>query len=292
MKPGTDDPRPPFAAAIPGRVGTPPIKTQGIKTKAIPFIQKNIEWRGKGRWIEPFLGSGAVVLNVNPSRALLGDTNIHLIRFYRSIQEEALTPQSVRSFLEREGAFLRRRGEEHYYRVRERFNESQDPHDFLFLNRACFNGLMRFNRSGRFNTPFCRKPERFRTGYITRICNQVQWAAGRIRASSWEFDCADWSALLAEAAPDDFVYADPPYAGRFADYFNRWTHEDAARLDAAVKALPCPFLYSMWAGNRYRENAGLYRAFGGYRIETFSHFYHLGATESLRNGVTEALVVG
>ena len=273
-------------------VGAPPIKIQGIKTKAIPFIRKNIAWRREGRWIEPFLGSASVVLNVGPERALLGDTNPHLIRFYRSIQQGSLTPQSVRSFLEREGALLRRRGEEHYYRIRERFNERAEPHDFLFLNRSCFNGLMRFNRSGRFNTPFCRKPERFRAGYITRIANQVQWARDRIRGKPWEFVCADWSAVLEETTPDDFVYADPPYARRFNDFFDRWTDEDASRLDAAMKTLPCPFLYSMWAGNEFRQNAGLYRAFAGYRIETFSHHYHLGATERLRNEMTEALVTG
>lgn len=286
------DEGPPGADAPTCRVGVPPIKTQGIKTKAIPLIRRNIDWSAEGRWIEPFLGSGAVVLNVNPVHALLGDTNIHLIRFYRRIQDGSLTPHSVRSFLEREGAALKRRGEEHYYRVRERFNDSQDSHDFLFLNRACFNGLMRFNRKGRFNTPFCRKPERFTAGHITRICNQVQWAADSVRGASWEFVCADWSSLLKEATTTDFVYADPPYAGRFTDYFNGWTDEDATRLVAALKGLPCPFLYSMWAENRYRKNTRLYRAFCDYRIETFSHFYHLGASERLRNAMTEALVVG
>lgn len=286
------DDRPGSADATTGRIGVPPIKTQGIKTKLLPFIRRNIEWSEEGRWIEPFLGSGVVALTINPARALLGDTNIHLIHFYRRIQDGSLTSQSVRCFLEREGSVLARRGEEHYYRVRERFNDNEDSHDFLFLNRSCFNGLMRFNRHGNFNTPFCRKPMRFTTGYITRICNQVQWAADRICGRPWEFVCADWSALLDEAVAEDFVYADPPYAGRFADYFNGWTDEDAARLDSVVKALPCPFLYSMWAGNKYRKNTRLYRTFCDYRIETFSHFFHLGASERLRNAMTEALVVG
>ena len=109
---------------------------------------------------------------------------------------------------------------------------------------------------------------------------------------SWKFVCADWADLLSEARDGDFVYCDPPYAGRFTDYFNAWTDDDAVRLESHLKALPCPFLYSMWSENKYRRNDRLHQAFADYEIKTFSHFYHLGASESLRNGMTEALVVG
>ena len=270
----------------------PPLKIQGIKTKAVPYIRDSAVWAGDGRWIEPFVGSAVVPLNIGPQRALLGDTNPHLIRFYAAVQAGAVTAATVRAFLEREGAHLLRDGQDHYYRVRERFNDRHDPHDFLFLNRACFNGLMRFNKRGRFNTPFCRKPERFRPAYVTKICNQVQRAADSMAGKAWEFVCADWTDLLGEARDGDFVYCDPPYAGRFTDYFNSWTDDDAAQLESRLKALPCPFLYSMWSENKYRRNDRLHQAFADYEIKTFSHFYHLGASESLRNGMTEALVVG
>lgn len=82
------------------------------------------------------------------------------------------------------------------------------------------------------------------------------------------------------------------YAGRFTDYFNTWTDDDALQLENCLKDLPCPFLYSMWSENKYRKNDHLHKTFSEYEIKTFSHFYHLGATESLRNEITEALVVG
>ena len=273
-------------------VEVPPLKIQGIKTKAVPFIRDSVDWDGTGRWIEPFVGSAVVPFNILPTRALLGDTNPHLIRFYAAIQQGTVTATTVRAFLEWEGTYLLRDGQEHYYQLRERFNDRHDPHDFLFLNRACFNGLVRFNKKGRFNTPFCRKPERFRPAYITKICNQVQRAADNMAGKSWDFVCADWTNILGESRKDDFVYCDPPYAGRFTDYFNSWTDEDASRLEDCLKALPCPFLYSMWSENKYRRNDRLHDAFAEYEIKTFSHFYHLGATEDLRNGMTEALVVG
>ncbi len=273
-------------------IKVPPLKIQGIKTRAVPFIRDSLAWSGPGRWIEPFVGSAVVPFNIKPERALLGDANPHLIRFYAAIQKGTVTAATVRTFLEWEGACLLSDGQEHYYRVRERFNKRHDPHDFLFLNRACFNGLMRFNKKGHFNTPFCRKPERFRPAYITKICNQIQQAIDIMADVSWEFVCADWCDILDKAHEGDFVYCDPPYAGRFTDYFNTWTDDDASRLEDSLKSLPCQFLYSMWSENKYRKNDRLHNAFSEYEIRTFSHFYHLGATENLRSRMMEALIVG
>ena len=271
---------------------TPPIKIQGIKTKAVPYIKHNIDWDTEGRWVEPFLGSAVVLLNVNPKRAIVGDSNPHIIQFYRSIQEGSLNAQSVRSYLEREGKNLFQIGEKHYYEIRNRFNADPNSFDFLFLNRAGYNGLIRFNRKGKYNTPFCKKTERFRPAYITKICNQVKWVAETINRKDWNFVCSDWSQLMENVIDNDFVYADPPYVGRYTDYFNSWDEKDALRLEQKLKNLPCSFIYSMWSENKYRKNERLYQAFSNYTIKTFSHFYHLGSSEKLRNSMTEALVVG
>ncbi len=107
-----------------------------------------------GRWIEPFVGSGVVVFNVQPKAALLTDSNVHVISLYQGVQNGRISPRSVREHLEHEGGKLLRLGEEHYYRIRDRFNATGDPLDFLFLNRACFNGIIRFNKKGKFNVPF------------------------------------------------------------------------------------------------------------------------------------------
>ena len=270
----------------------PPVKTQGIKTKLIPFILESMSWSGDGRWIEPFLGSGVVLFNIAPVRAIVGDTNEHIIALYRGIQDGEISPHSVRMHLESEGARLLDRGESHYYYIRKRFNEDHSSLDFLFLNRSCFNGLMRFNGKGRFNSPFCRKPQRFRPAYITKIANQVEWAAAAMHGKDWRFLCTDWTNVIGQTKRGDFVYADPPYAGRFADYFNKWREKESSALETALKRLPCQFLYSMWAENKYRRNDDLYESFVQYEIRTRAHFYHLGASENLRNTMIEALVLG
>src|SRR5262245_49047092 len=187
----------------------PPIKCQGIKTKLAPVIKHLAPAELAGVWIEPFCGSCVVALNVQPKRALLADTNTHIIVFYRAIQAETLTPHLVREFLQDEGRTLAHRGELYYYEVRARFNASPNPLDFLFLSRACFNGVMRFNQRGRFNVPFCHKPERFSPAYITKIVNQVQACSAVLRASDWRFEVADFRDTLAQATPSDFIYADP-----------------------------------------------------------------------------------
>lgn len=75
--------------------------------------------------------------------------------------------------LTEEGTKLLDSNGEYYYEVRYRFNLENNPLDFLFLGRSCFNGMMRFNKKGGFNVPFCKKPNRFAQALVTKITNQV-----------------------------------------------------------------------------------------------------------------------
>ena len=127
------------------RVTVPPIKSQGIKTKLVPWISSIVP-NDIERWIEPFMGTGVVAFNLASKRALLCDTNPHLIAFYQGVSAGEITPEIVRNYLEIEGARLSAKGESHYYAIRDRFNEQHQPLDFLFLSRAGFNGMIRFNR--------------------------------------------------------------------------------------------------------------------------------------------------
>ena len=119
-----------------GKIRVPPVKCQGIKTKLVQFITESINWSGNGHWIEPFVGSGVVVLNIAPQRALLTDINMHVIQFYKDISSGTISPDNIRSYLESEGNNLLRGGEEYYYEVRKRFNKKPNSLDFIFLNLA------------------------------------------------------------------------------------------------------------------------------------------------------------
>lgn len=276
--------------AAPFRPLVPPIKTQGIKTKLVGFILDNVAWDRSGRWVEPFLGSGVVLLNARPRLALSGDTNVHIVDFYSGVQRGRITAPAVREFLEREGGKLARIGGSYYYEVRDRFNSGGEPLDFLFLNRASFNGLMRFNSKGGYNVPFCKKTWRFTRSYVTKIVNQVGHAADILRGSEWVVEAGDWRGGVESAGRGDFLYLDPPYNGRSANYYDDWGDDDMRRLADAVSSTRSNFAMSIWYRNKYRVNGDIERHFAGFNVKKHRHFYHLGSKESLRNEMIEALI--
>jgi DNA adenine methylase len=270
----------------------PPVKCQGIKTKLVGQIQRLARAQHFDRWVEPFCGSCVVPFNVQPEKALLCDTNIHIIQLYQDIQQGKVTPGNAKAFLDEQGAQLSSIGEDYYYTVRERFNLQPSSFDFVFLNRSCFNGVMRFNRKGGFNVPYCHKKERFAQSYVTKITNQIRRMAEVIAAHDWTFKVADFRETLGSPQPGDFIYADPPYAGRHVDYFNSWSDADEEELARLLKAQPGRFVLSTWHSNEFRKNVLLEKNWSGSGIHILlrEHFYHVGASEDLRHPMVEALI--
>jgi DNA adenine methylase len=268
----------------------PPIKSQGIKTKLVPWIQSIVPENFEGRWIEPFMGTGVVAFNIAPKHALLCDTNPHLINFYNEIKNGKITAPIVRKFLEDEGATLLEKEDEHYYAIRERFNEKHSPLDFLFLNRAGFNGMIRFNRKGGFNIPFCKKPNRFAKAYVTKIVNQVAAVEKIIKHKDIEFQCQSFEETISKASDDCFIYCDPPYIGRHVDYFNGWDEEQENKLFSSLDATSAKFILSTWHHNDFRENEFIESLWNKFNILTREHFYHVGGKQNNRNPMIEVII--
>lgn len=272
------------------KVLIPPIKCQGIKSKLVTWIADTLQWDGKGLWIEPFMGSGVVGFNLKPHRALFCDTNPHLIAFYQGINDGTINPNITREFLELEGNKLAKHGADYYYEVRQRFNSQKSSLDFLFLNRACFNGLIRFNKNGEFNVPFGHKPKRFSKAYITKIVNQVDWVCKLATLSDLTFLHQDFRVTLSYATEKDIIYCDPPYAGRHTDYFNSWNRTHEKSLYESLKTSKARFILSTWHSNEHRENPAIQTLWSDFNVITREHFYHVGANESNRKPMLEALV--
>jgi DNA adenine methylase len=273
------------------RVNVPPIKSQGIKTKLVPWVESIVPRNFNGVWIEPFMGTGVVAFNIAPDNALLCDTNPHLVNFYSSLARGEITSGIVRDYLVEEGKLLLEKGEDHYYEIRDRFNKHHSPLDFLFLNRAGFNGMIRFNRKGEFNIPFCRKPQRFAQAYITKIVNQVACVKKLLRTKNFIFKCQDFSKTIQEASPEDIVYCDPPYIDRHVDYFSGWNESQETGLYNALSSFEGKFILSTWHHNDFRENDYIKTLWSRFSVLTKEHFYHVGGKEENRNSVVEALVV-
>lgn len=268
----------------------PPIKSQGIKSKLVDWISSNLQNAEYDRWVEPFMGTGVVAFNIRPERALLCDSNPHLIRFYQAIQNREITPIIVKQYLIEEGQRLLETNGSHYYVIRERFNETGNPLDFLFLSRSCFNGMMRFNKKGGFNVPFCKKPNRFAQALITKIVNQVQAVSSIIEQGDYEFRCQDFTVTLSELEPNDFVYVDPPYIGRHVDYFDSWSEDEEIILRNGLFNSNSSFVLSTWLSNKYRTNDYVFSIWKDCYVATKEHFYHVGGKESNRNAVYEAIL--
>lgn len=276
----------------------PPIKSQGIKTKLVPWINNLILRSGldleRTNWIEPFFGTGVVGLNAPiGGQRIIGDTNPHIINFYNKLLNGEITPQNMRTYLEYEGDLLATAAEDgyaHYRTIKDRFNVEYSSFDFIFLSRAGFNGMMRFNKKGKWNIPFCKKPERFAPAYITKICNQIAAAQRVIKQGKWQFNNCSFIETIHKAKAGDLIYCDPPYYGRYVDYYNGWTEKDEETLFNALKNTPAHFILSTWHHNEYRTNDMIEKYWNIFNIETQEHFYHGGGRIENRHEIVEALV--
>lgn len=275
------------------KIFVPPIKIQGIKTKLVPVIKQNISLNKNTLWLEPFMGSGVVGFNIRPERAVFADINPHIINFYNAIKSGKITSDIVRVFLYEQGRTLAQDGEKFYYYVRERFNSSHDPLDFLFLNRSCFNGMIRFNKEYNFNVPYGHKPQRFSRPYITKIMNQVKYIEDCLRVYDWEFICQPFETTLAvtKTEADTFTYCDPPYIGRNVDYYDSWDECNEEKLRCLLYEAQNKFMLSTWSSNQYRENKYINTIWRFCRKIKHEHFYHVGAKEINRHPMIEALLM-
>ncbi len=275
------------------KIFVPPIKSQGIKTKLVPWIM-DLAPKTNGKWIEPFLGTGVVAFNSGYKKAILNDTNPHIINFYKGLQKKAITAPLIKQYLELEGELLSKddnNGYEHYLKVRSRFNSEFSPYDFIFLSRAGFNGMMRFNKKGNWNIPFCKKPDRFAQAYITKITNQVAAVSQIIQPKpNWIFHNKSFADIIPLATENDIIYCDPPYYGRYVDYFNGWTEKDEELLFTLLSKTKAKFILSTWHHNDWRENEMITKFWNKFNIVTKDHFYHSGGNIENRRTVVEALV--
>ena len=273
------------------KIVVPPIKIQGKKTKLVDFVVENLPETAFDIWIEPFMGSGVVGFNVQAKKAIFADSNPHIINFYNAIKNKEINHLIVKQFLQEQGTILAEKGQDYYNKVREKFNKEHQSLDFLFLNRSCFNGMIRFNRKLQFNVPYGHKPERFAQAYITKITNQVKQVAFLIENNDWEFMCQDFTETIKLAKKNDLIYCDPPYIGRHVDYYDSWDEQNELDLEKSLQNSAAKFMLSTWHSNQYRKNDYLQGLWKKYKVVTTSHFYHLGGKEENRNAVTEALIL-
>lgn len=195
-------------------IKSPFLKWAGRKTSIVSSIKELLPMEAK-RFIEPFVGSGAVFLNTDYQKNLLADTNADLIHLFQILKSdgEKFVKRSKKLFVAENNQ------ENRFYELRKEFNESTDLERraelFIYLNRHCYNGLCRYNKRGEFNVPFGR--------YHNPYFPTVELTDFGEKLSTAELAIQDFRQTLGGAGKGDIVYCDPPYVpltktSSFTDY--------------------------------------------------------------------------
>ena len=198
----------------------PFLKWAGGKTQLIEQIKNNlpeIVFKEKFTYIEPFVGSGAVLFWLlsefpNMKKAVINDINKELIDTYEVIAQNPHDLISILEILQNEYHELEGNQEDkkqYYYEKRNLFNSRnkgkiEQSALFIFLNRTCFNGLYRVNRKNEFNVPIgsYKKPT---------ICDRENIMAVSDALQKVEIICGDFEQTVEHAGENTLFYFDPPY---------------------------------------------------------------------------------
>lgn len=208
------------------------------------MVEPFLKWAGGKRWlantnqlprpasfdryIEPFLGGGAIFFHLNPRRAILSDINCELIQLYQVIRDNPA------ELMERMLDHHNLHNQQYYYQVRAAIPEDaiERAARTMYLNRTCWNGLYRVNLKGVFNVPIGTKS--------TVVFDHDDFTSIAERLNTAEIHCCDFEESISEAQQGDFLFVDPPYTVRhnmngFIKYNeNIFSWNDQIRLRDAV----------------------------------------------------------
>jgi DNA adenine methylase len=180
----------------------PFLKWAGGKIKILPKLIPYFD--NSEIFVEPFCGSGSVWLNTDYKKYIIADINEDLINLYKTLKKE----QS--DFINYCYSFFNNsNNQECYYKYRNNFNSTSNIKEksalFIYLNRHCFNGLCRYNSSGKFNVPYGK----YNTIYFPR--KEMEFFAEK--SKKVKFLCEDFNKVfkITEKLDDCIIYCDPPY---------------------------------------------------------------------------------
>jgi DNA adenine methylase len=202
-----------------------PIPYQGSKRRLAPKIIPHFPEKFK-RFVEPFCGSAAMSIATAHhklcDRFWINDAHQPLVELWRQIIEN---PNSLsRSYALLWNAQLGNE-REFFDDVRDRFNRSHEPADFLYILARCVKAAIRYNSSGKFNNT----PDNRRKGAKPGEMNARISAASELLAGKTEISSLDYRDVLSKCSESDLIYMDPPYQGvcgnRDCRYQPTITHE-------------------------------------------------------------------
>lgn len=218
------------------------VKWAGGKRQLLNRIAARMPKEGYKTLYEPFIGGGAVFLNLQPEKAVINDINEQLINLYRTVKQNPEAFIAAVNKIDNGIPESKEEAKAYYYDMRERYNEliTQKTLDvetaamLVFINKHCFNGLYRVNAKGKFNVPY--------NGSRTRSINADNIRAVSKALQHAEILCGDFEPATDAAGEGDFVFLDSPYAPLNETTFEAYTkegfyEEDHRRLAELFKDL-------------------------------------------------------
>lgn len=216
----------------------PFVKWAGGKGSLIPqlknFYPFELENKTINKYIEPFVGGGAVLINIlqkyQIKEAYAFDINLDLINCYNVIKTDV--ENLIKELTIKEKEFIKLEQEEkqkYFYNIRKEYNSYKIKEnelnvkratEFIFLNRTCFNGLYRVNKNGEFNVP-CGKYKN------PTICDSDNLRKLSYLIKNVVFQYGDYKKSEKYVDSKTFVYFDPPYRPlSITSGFTSYTKED------------------------------------------------------------------
>ena len=235
---------------------TPPLKWAGGKTWLAPKLAGIYEpYRDTHTWVEMFCGGLGATLGVMPKRAILSDSNPHLINLYQQI-DSGMSNNICSNTANEDNLWAN--NQHNFNRIRESFNKSPftnrfNAQAFYYLNRVGYRGLCRTNASGGFNTPY---------GHYKKPKLDHDFSVYREAFAYWDFLKCDYETALflsKEHIRPTFIYADPPYDAGFTGYSGAFKWDDQVNLAEMLGALDSPVVASNKATDRIID---LYKSLG------------------------------
>lgn len=181
----------------------PVIKWSGSKRQVANDLSRLIS--EGNTYFEPFVGGGAMLPFRNIKNGIANDIIPELVNLWEAIKNE---PEQTAFEYQTRWEKLQKEGHKIYYEIRDKFNETKNCFDFLFLTRTCVNGLIRYNEKGEFNNSF----HLTRPGINPKTLKEIilKW---NYYLKDVEFYNLDYTEVLANVKKNDFVFLDPPYGG-------------------------------------------------------------------------------
>ena len=190
------------------------LKYSGGKRNEIKYFKKYIP-KEFDKYIEPFIGGGAVYFHLEPEKAIINDINTPLIEFYKGIRDNYEKIYEELKELNEEYRDEEKR-EELYYKIRDMYNgkievKYEPAAIYYFINKTAYSGMIRYNQKGEFNVPFGR----YKNINIDAISEEHHKLLKKTKIYNENFE-----KIIKMAKKDDFVFLDPPYDTTFKEYGN------------------------------------------------------------------------